>query len=384
MRHNLFKAAGLLVLLVAVSMAGCNGNNSGGTAKVRIAGNLPLTGPVASWSGLYPNGFRMGIEDASAQLGVSPDVFALDFQDNAGKPSNATSVYQKQQLAGFDVYISGSSEAALAVAPQVDASKVPHFIVAFDPFIVRGHPSRLRIMPNSKIEAPLFIEYAKMRNAKRVYIVSLNSAYANSEFGDIVVPGLQAAGIQSQVEKYEFEQRDFKTIVLKAAQYKPDLVFVCGYSIQVYPLLRDLRTGGMLKDGSVMSVMDYVDLLYNNTPREELLGVVFAAPLVEVTNAVPTAKDWSARFQAKYNQRPNYVAAYAYDTARAIVKAYKESGKVDNETIRKALPLDGITGTVNLDNDGDIIATVTIARLAPDGSVVEVSPANVNTNANAK
>jgi branched-chain amino acid transport system substrate-binding protein len=381
MTRKLFSVTLVLIFIAAVLAAGCNpspntNGNQPPASRVRIAGNLPLTGPVAAWSGQYPDAFRMGIEDACAQLGVPVDTFALDFQDNAGQPSNATSVYQKQQLGGFDLYISGSSEAALAVAPQVDATKVPHFIVAFDPFIVRGHPNRLRIMPNSKIEAPLFVQYAKMRNAKRVYIINLNSAYANSEFGEIVVPALQAAGIESQTERYEFQQRDFKTIVLKAAQYKPDLVFVCGYSIQVYPLLRDLRTGGLLKDGSVMSVMDYVDLLYNNTPKEELQGVVFASPLVEVTNAVASAKDWSARFQAKYNQKPTYVAAYAYDTARAIVKSYKQFGKVDNESIRKALPLDGVTGTINLDGDGDIIATVTLARLSPDGStVVEVQSA---------
>src|SRR4051794_29416944 len=113
MKRNHVIVLVVALVLVAVGVWNCNRTTTipPGPA-IRIAGNLPLTGPVAAWSGEYPNGFQMGIEDASKEFGVDPTIFKSDFQDNAGKPAQSASVIQKQLSAGFDVYITGSSEAA--------------------------------------------------------------------------------------------------------------------------------------------------------------------------------------------------------------------------------------------------------------------------------
>jgi ABC-type branched-subunit amino acid transport system substrate-binding protein len=121
-----------------------------------------------------------------------------------------------------------------------------------------------------------------------------------------------------------------------------------------------------------MGVMDVVDFLYDNTPKSELQGLVFATPLFDIPGATAKAADWRQRFQQRFNRNPSYVPAYAYDNAWAIVKAYKNSGKVNVESIRAALPFSGLTGEVNLDSDGDIIATVALAELGPDGKVRQI------------
>lgn len=369
--HIIVTVIAVLVLVVA-GFGSCAGPKTPPGQTVRIAANLPLTGPVAAWSGEFPNGFKLGLEEASKELGVNPSTFTTDFQDNAGKPPQAASVVQKQLAAGFDVYISGSSEAAKAVVAQVDPLGVPHFIAAFDPFLAAESPSRLRIMANSKVEAPIFISYAKKRNAKSVYVIHVNSAYANEEFGKIVEPALKAAGMTVTDEAFEFENKDFKTIALKAARANPDLIFVVGYSFQLLPLLRDLRANGLVKDGRVMGVMDVVDFLYDNTPKSEFEGLVFACPLFDIPGATPKAAEWRQRYQQRFGRNPSYVPAYAYDNAWAIVKAYKDSGKVTVDTIRSSMPFQGITGQIQLDADGDIIATVALAELGPDGKPRQV------------
>ena len=44
---------------------------------VHIAGNMPLTGPIAAYSGNYFKGFQMGLEDACAAHGVDCGQFKL-------------------------------------------------------------------------------------------------------------------------------------------------------------------------------------------------------------------------------------------------------------------------------------------------------------------
>jgi len=364
----------IAAILVAALIAGVivYSVNPKEAAIVRIAANMPLTGPITAWSGEYPNGFKMGIEEACEEFGIDPKTFSTDFQDNAGKPSQAVTVLQKQMINGFDVYLCGTSEAAKAVVDQVDSLKVPNFLLAFDPFLAAANPNRLRILPNSKIEAPLFISYAKMKNAKSVYIIHVNSAYANEEFGKIVEPALEADGVKVTTEVFEFDTKDYKTIALKAAQANTDLIFVCGYSFHLLPLLQDLRSNGALKDGRVMGVMDVVDFLYDGTSLKEFEGLVFASPLYDIPGKAASSESWRQRYKEKFGRVASYVPAYAYDTAQAIVRAYHQDQKVTTDSIRSILPFSGVTGEIQLDADGDIVSTVGLAKINSEGKIEHI------------
>jgi ABC-type branched-subunit amino acid transport system substrate-binding protein len=180
---------------------------------------------------------------------------------------------------------------------------------------------------------------------------------------------LEKAGVAVTNEAYEFDNKDYRTIALKAAQANADLIFICGYSFHLRPLISDLRTNGLIKDGKVMGVMDVVDFLHDNTSKAELNGLVFTCPLFDIPGAAPKAAEWRKRFQDKFGHSPSYVPAYAYDNAWAIVKAYKQAGAVTVDSVRAAMPFQGITGDINLDHDGDIVATVAIAQVDGDGNV---------------
>src|SRR5262249_46064103 len=144
-------------------------------------------------------------------------------------------------------------------------------------------PNRLRVLPHYKIEAPVYVEFAKRQKAKRVFIVfpNNNSAYRD-EFEKIVEPALTSAGIAFQSEVFDFDTKDYRTLVLKAAQYKPDLIMVGAFSVQIHPFLAALRSYGLLKKDNVICTLDFIDLLHNGTPKTELTGIPFIAPSCEV------------------------------------------------------------------------------------------------------
>ena len=366
-------------ILIAISLMvaggfflqGCDVNK--GKQKVNVEVNIPLSGPIANWSGQFPNGFKMGIEDACKKYNVDPTIFSVNFQDNSGDATQAISAYQKQKLGGFDVFISVSTIPVNAFANQVDQTGKPHFIASFDPFVTKGGANRFRVMANSKIEAPLLIDYALSQKAKKVYVVQLNFPYAEEEFAKIVQPQLEAKGVKVIRERYEVDQRDFKTVVAKIKAENPDIVYICGYSFHVQPFIRDLRAADMVKKGKVVSVMDFVDLLYGGTPVEELKDVVFVCPLFDIPGKVAGGPEWRARYEQLYKVKPTYVPAYAYDNATMIVKAYAESkGIVNTETLKKTVPFAGVNGTINLDDDRDIMSTITLARLNDKGKIEEV------------
>jgi branched-chain amino acid transport system substrate-binding protein len=340
-------------------------------AQVRIAGNLPLTGPVAAYSGNYFKGFEMGLEDACKKHNVDCSQFKVDPQDNAGKPTQSVSVIQKQLLDNPTVVISGTSAESLAIAPHVDKMNVPHFLVSFDSFISSRGKDRLRVLPNFKVEAPIYYRALDKFKPKKVYVLALNFASTNEQFSVSIEPEMKKRGISFKRENFDIGTKDYNNMVLKARQYNPDLYIVSGFSFNVYPILKAMRTYG-IDPNNVMVTLDFIDLLYNDTPIDELKGFYYASSEFDIPGKNSMAPAFRDRFKAKYGKVPSYVEAYAYDTASIIVAAQAKHGKVTTETIYKVLPFEGMTGTVNLDKDGDIIGTVTLAQITNEGKVVEV------------
>ncbi len=222
--------------------------NTGG-AHVTIAVNAPLTGPIAAWSGQFGNGFRMGLEDALRAQQIDPKEFSLDIQDNSGKPEQAVSIFRKQELSGFDVYVTAAAGPVNAVAPLVDATHKPQFLASFDPFITAVAPDRLRVMANSRLDAPLLVSYARTHGAKHVHIIYLNYPNLQEAYASILEPQLKQAGATVTREVFEMDVRDFRSIAEKAKAQAPDLVFVMGFSFHLQALIRDLRVAELVRPG---------------------------------------------------------------------------------------------------------------------------------------
>lgn len=360
-----------VICLGVILFAFLNAGYAAVGSKICIDGNLPLTGPMAAFCGDYPKAFDMGIDDACKQLSIPRETFVIDFQDNTGKISQGVSVMRKQLLNPPAIYMSCPSPLSRVIAREISNAGILHLLVAFDAYICRNGPNRVRILPHYKIEGPVYIEYAKKLKAKKVFVfLNTNPAY-NDEFDKIVQPGLAKLGIQSHREDFDFDNKDFKSMALKAAQYKPDLIMIAGWSVHMYPILGALRNYGLVRNGNVLCTLDFIDLIHNRTPISEIAGVPFITPQYEISSN-PGKKAWAKRFEQLYKKDPGYVEAYAYDTGRILVAAYKKFGKLDAQSIRKVLPFHGICGDINIDKDGDLDTKLEVAQVMPDGTVQAV------------
>ncbi len=369
-KNYLIAAIALVVVIAGVFFVTQRTSPTGNS--VRIALNIPLTGPVASFSGEYANGLTMGIDDACKELGISRDLFRVDAQDNQGQPPQAATLAQKQVLSGFDVYISGVSQMSKAAAPIVDDVAATHFLVSYDAHLVEERTNRMRILAHCKIQGPVYAQYAKMRQAKRVFTFVLNNPELQQEYTEYVEPALRAAGIEPHREIYEFSHSDFRTLALKAKAVRPDLIFVSGFSLHVSPIVRALQAESMVSDGNVLCIMDFNELLGDQDANKTFAGVAYIAPPFEFPENRPQRDEWSARFKARFGKTPNFVPAYAYDTGRLIVLAQAKSGKVNKQTIREQLPYSGISGSITVDDSGDLATPLGVVQVLEDGSLKRI------------
>ena len=358
-----------LIICVAAAIAWLAFGRSGDRTSVRVAVNLPLSGPIASFSGEWPNGLRLGIEDGCKEYNLAPEAFGLDLQDNQGKPSQAVAIMQSHALKGFDVYASGVSQMSAAIAREIDSYSVPHFLVSYDAHLTEAGTNRVRLLPHFKIEGPVYVKYAEIRSSKRVFAFTLNNPEINAEFTEYVEPELRKRGIEFQREVYEFGHSDFNTLVAKAQASSPDLICVSGFSVHVLPIIRALRAQGSVGDGNVLCVMDFNELLLNDTPKQDLASIAFIAPPFEFPENTEKRATWSTRYRERFKVIPTFMPAYAYDTGKLLVKVYAARSKVSKEAIIAELPYEGAAGRIEVDRFGDLSTPLGILKVRSDGTV---------------
>jgi len=339
-----------------------------GTDQVRIAVNIPLTGPVAQFSGQYANGLTKGIDDTCKELGVDRNLISLDIQDNQGSASTAATIAQKHLIKGFDVYISGVLESK-AVAELVEPECEAHFIVNYLPEFVREGKNRLRVLPHFALEGKVYARYSLQRGAKNVAGICLNNPDTKAEFLKYVEPVLKENNVAFALETFEFATADFKTIAAKVKQANPDVILISGFAHHIPMILDALRSQSLIENGNVLCIMNLALLLSDEESNKKFSGVAFVAtPFNFPENKDPQLR-WVASYERQFGPEPTFVTAHAYDTGRLLVSALSKHNKLTRKSIIETTPIQGVCGKVQLDTTGDFSTPMGVILVESDGSL---------------
>ena len=350
-----------LVFMISVAFAGMFllqiGCDTGGKGAVRITANLPLTGGLATYGKSVQEGAIMAIEDLAKSDPKGP-VLNFDWQDNAGDPKKALSIMQQHYLKTPDIYVSGIKPQTMAIMDQIIAKSTPHFVWIFDAFINKNSRNNFRTYVSYKIEPPVYLNYAKKMNAKRVAIIYVQLPHTLEEFNEIVVPGLKKQGVDEVfVEPFNFGKKDFKDIAVKVKDFKPDMIILNGFQAELVGLVRALHPFGLITDGNTIATYDMLDSA-EILGADELEGIRLVCPLFVSRPDQDKVAKWRERFSTKYNKNPLYTHAFGYDMVLVIhdtAKRLKLPATSEQwiETLRET-NIEGITGPLKFDDDGDL------------------------------
>jgi ABC-type branched-subunit amino acid transport system substrate-binding protein len=334
---------------------------------VRIAVNMPVSSAASTFCGYYPAAMSMGIEESAAKNNMSANQFLLDIQDNAGAKEHAIAIAKQQLTSRPDIYVSGTAALSSAVADHVSAANIPHLLVGANSVVSSGHTDRLRVLPHFKMEAPLYVDYAKKKNARRVFIIAKSNTAYNDEFIQLVEPALAKADIDCRRETVTFDNKDYHAVASKAKAYQPDMIMIVGFSVHISPIIGTLREYDLIRNNNVIATMDFVDMLYRDSETASLADVVFVSPSYELNKPDHSVRAWQQRFEKRFGHKPGYLEAYAYDTGCLIVEARKRSGKVTEASLRRLLPCHGVSGQIDIDDDGDLCSRLYVGEVTAPG-----------------
>ena len=363
--------------LVVIGVVGFNAyqTNKGDKNKLVMAMNIPLTGSGSAFMKGVSNAFKMGVRDELKRLNLPEDSIVFDIQDNKTVPQDAISIFNMQEMRGFDVYFVGLTNEIEAIASALNKTNKPNFYDVFGMATMkRGNNQTLRILCNMQMEKANLREFIEHKKAKNMVFFALDNTTYNEEWNYLVKPLCDEMGIECSAEFYNPRETEFRIIVYKLKQKNPDVIFAAGFGGAFYQSLMELYAQEMVHDNVIAPLNFLTFINEKNIDNRVKSAYYFMSNDYTIPGKVKQAGDFMARYEKEYGVKPIYNDAYAYDTGVLVARAFAKHGKhIRAENIIAETPYEGASGKVVMDpNTKDLVSKYSFARVNEKGVIEEV------------
>ncbi len=333
----------------------CKGKKSEGT--VTVACNIPITGDFALYGESVQKGIMMAqkeYQDSLKKWGISVD---YDFQDNRSNSKDAVTVFKKQALHGYDIYMSGITQQTASIMPSQSKSGKPHFIWSYVPLVLSREDNVFRTWVDYPQEADYFLTYlANHPQFKRIACIYPNAESAQALYNELFIPRLPEGVSVVFNEAFDVAKSNFKDIVLKIKSRSPDILFINGWDNHLPNLIKEVTINGLRKEGNLVFTFDLMDAV------PKISSELMEGLIANIPDFVVSPSDgfiaWQSRFAQEYGTSANYTNAYAYDLANIIVSAARKVKENPGLSLTDALlatDMNGITGHLLFSPEGMLV-----------------------------
>ncbi len=195
---------------------------------ITFAALLPTTGPSASVGLEEQQGVQFAMEEINAAGGIRGRMLRINFDDTQGKPDQAVLAFNREiDLSNVPAMITAFSAPTLAIAPLVTRKKV----LVINPAaqadkLGTASPYLFNTMPLTRDETEVLTHYlVKALGKKTAAIIYENSAAGIDGRNDFTENFKRFGGQILADEPIQPGDTNFRPMILKAADAKPDVVF---------------------------------------------------------------------------------------------------------------------------------------------------------------
>jgi branched-chain amino acid transport system substrate-binding protein len=355
-------AAAAATALVAASAAQAD--------ELKIGLILPMTGQQQSTGKQEAAGAKLYMQQHGDT--VAGKKIQLIIKDDGAVPDNSKRIAQDlivndkvNFLMGF-----GVTPAALAVAPLATEAKVPEIVTAAGTSIItEKSPYIARTSFTLPQSAVPMADWAAQNGVKKV--VTMVSDYApGADAAKAFTAEFTAKGGQVvDAITFPLANPDFAPFLQKAADQKPDAIFVFVPSGQGGVFVKQFAERGMDKAGiKIIGPGDVTDDDLLNGMGDPVIGTI-TAHIYSADHNSAANKDFVDAFKKANNgMRPNFMAVGAYDGMHLIYEALKKTnGNTDGDALMaaiKGMSWESPRGPISIDPETrDIVQNVYIRKV---------------------
>lgn len=386
----------LASLILAALLTACGGGGADEPKEIVVGEYGSLTGTAATFGLSTDNGIQMATEEQNAKGGIAGVPIRIVVEDDQSKAEEAATAVNKLLSRDRPVAILGevSSSRTLAAAPLAQAAGVPMIspsstspkVTQVGDYIFRTcfiDPFQGTAIAKFAYTSKGIRKVAILKDVKNDYSVGL-AQYFGETF-------TQMGGTVIGEEAYSEGDVDFKAQLTSMIALQPEALFVPGYYTEVGLIARQARElgfTGVLLGGDGWDSSKLVEI-----GGEAIIGNYFTNHY-SVDDPNPDVQAFITKYQAKYGEKPDGLAALGYDSARILYQSMEAvaadpamlaglsdrsnapATKDAREAARRALRdqiaktngFAGVTGIITMDADRNPTKPAVVVEVTKDGT----------------
>lgn len=367
MKKNWIIALVIIVLAFIIYgglKSGCESTQSD-SGVVKIGVILPLSGNSAVLGEPKKRAFEIALE----QYNAKKERLKVVVEDNFGTPVGGTNAFNKMLLQNdFDCYYIDLTPVVNACIPIVDAHKVITFAGTAVAEVTNQSDYLFRIFAGGDQEIQMMVDYLHQNQIKNVFILHTNELFGTSAYHYFEKLYYRAEDKILGVDEYPMNNGDFKSQLAKAKASNAEKIILLGYGNEYAALLKQAREYNIKSDmfvcnlGGANNSVAELPIEYNN-------GLTFVGPrfayLLSTNSLTPKMKQFVDAYEKKYNEKPYFHAAYAYDMITVFMDVYGDGSKTKEQImldIKALRNYEGVSGTISFKENGDAKTDLVTAK----------------------
>ncbi len=361
----------LLALVGLALVGGCSGEKKDEVKSIKLGFDIPITGDIPKVGDMARKAAEMLKEEINAAGGVEVGGKKLPvefiYEDNESKAESAVSAALKliEQNKVLGMVGPQSSKQAIPAGEVANANKTPMISPwSTNPATTKGRPYVFRACFLDPFQGPVAAKFATAEfGAKKAAVLfDIASDYPKglAEFFKKAWEEINGPGSVVAYETFTTKDQDFSAQLTNIVNSGADVLFTPQYYSEVALIVPQARKLGW--DKPIMG--------------SDSWGSAFTTHYA-AAGATGATKEFIDKFQKKYGEIPDDVAALTWDATRMMLQAVQNTGGLkgdvaaQREQIRTALAgitkFDGITGSMKFDAEGDPIKCAVVVKITDQG-----------------
>ncbi len=350
MRKNiLFILLLFFIVFVVAIVVGLSFTEEKSVVKIGVI--LPLTGKSASAAEASKNMVSI-LQDYYKKHNVDVQII---LEDSKSTNEGAISAYHKLvQLDEIKLIIGGlTSSEAIALCPLAQSDKVIFLTTSATSLTVNKCGDYVfKLREDVTFHGEKMAEYMKMKNYSNVAIVYADIEYANDLMKTYPKYLIDKNIDLAIVEKYNPQDVDFKTQLIKVKEVNPDAIYLVGYYEDIPLLIKQAFEMGLKTN--YLSFSSVETPLYYKVLGELGDGLVYTNIDLNCNFVFDTEKLCDMYFE-KYNKNLEFRSALLFDGVGILFNAIKKVGYAPEKLKIELLDTkyNGLSGTTIFDVEGN-------------------------------
>ena len=359
----------LVLLLPALALAET-------TEPIKIGVFEPLTGSKAAGGQMELEGIQAAHSVIGEVLGRPIELVVVDNKsDDNEAPIAAARLVESEKV---DIVVgSWGSSLCIAAGPSFEDSQTPAIGTSCtNPIVTLGNEYYFRVCYLDDFQGTVLAEYAKnVLGAKTAAILcDISNMYAvglNNFF-------IEAFGQENIVAEAYFNvgDQEFSSQIASVMAANPDVIFMPSDYTEPGLIMAQARQLG------------YADILFLGADTWETEAIIevggeavencrFTTFFDAEADPTPESEAFLKAYVDMFGGKPKgAVTALGYDAYMAAVAAIEKAGTTDGPALREALmnlEMNGVTGNLKFDENGDAIKNQAVIKTVADGKFVYVT-----------